>query len=391
MALVGPPAPLLAQLADRLQHDRHLLDGVHGAAVAPVRLGHLGVPGAALDRDRRRQRPAASHPHVERRRLGDDAGVGLDAVADRGQTAGARRLLVGDRVHDQVAAQAYAGLGQRHRRERHRGNAALHVAGAAAVEVPAAHLRGVGVARPAVARLRRHHVDVPVEQQAAPAARAGEAGGHLGPSLEAERARDLARARHLVGTRLPDLDLGAGGGQQPAQVLLQRGLVMGRPVALAGGGVEVDQRRRRARPAGRAPPRSPPSPAAPTSRCAMIPARGRSGSPSATARDAQPPARPGAPPPRGRDRGAAAAPGGCRLRPRPALAERLAGRGRLVPRRVGWRHVQDERPGRVLAAGHRPQADRHRHAVGGGRHDARLRRHARAGSGHLLRRRALRR
>src|SRR6478752_1689901 len=79
----------------------------------------------------------------------------------------------------------------------------------------------------------------------------------------------------------------------------------------------------------------------------MIPARGRPGSSSATARDAQPPARPGAPPPCGRDRATAGASGGCRLRPRSALAERLAGRGRLVRRRDGWRHVAIDRPGTV--------------------------------------------
>ena len=122
----------------------------------------------------------------------------------------------------------------------------------------------------------------------------------------------------------------------------------------------------------------------------MIPARGRSGSSSATARDAQPPARPGAPPPRDRELRClllllvVAGYGLAQLWPSgsPAVAGSSHGAS-------GGSTSSDERPGRVLAAGHRPQADRHRHALGGGRHDARLRRHARAGSGQLLRRRAI--
>ena len=124
-------------------------------------------------------------------------------MADRGQPAGARRLLVGDGVDDQVAAQAHAQLGQQLGGEHHCGDAALHVAGAAPVEVAVAHLGRERVARPALARLGRHHVDVAVEQQAGPPPDAGEAGGHLRAALEAERAGDLAAARDLVGRPAP--------------------------------------------------------------------------------------------------------------------------------------------------------------------------------------------
>ena len=78
--VVGARPPLLAERAHPVQHGDHLLDGVDRAAVAPVRLRHLGVAGAAGDGDRRRHRAAAAHPGVERGGLGGDAGVGLDAV-----------------------------------------------------------------------------------------------------------------------------------------------------------------------------------------------------------------------------------------------------------------------------------------------------------------------
>ena len=106
MLQVGARAPLLAQRDDRVEHDLRLLDGVDGAAVAPVRLPQLGVAGAALDRDRRVDRAAAGDPDLEAGRLGDDAGVGAHAVRDARDAARSARLLVGDRVHEQVAARA---------------------------------------------------------------------------------------------------------------------------------------------------------------------------------------------------------------------------------------------------------------------------------------------
>ena len=160
---------------DRVEHDLRLLDRVDGAAVAPVRLAQLGVAGAALDRDRRVDRAAAGDPDLERRRLGHDARVGAHAVGDRCDAARARRLLVGDRVHEQVACEADVEPGEHLGREHHRRDAALHVAGAAAVELAVAHDGRVRVVRPARLGLAGDDVDVAVEQQAAPAARAGEA------------------------------------------------------------------------------------------------------------------------------------------------------------------------------------------------------------------------
>ena len=222
----------------------HLLDRVHRAAVAPVRLRHLGVAGAAGDRERGGERPAAGDPDLERGRLGDDARVRPHAVAHGGQAARARRLLVGDRVHDQVALQAHTEPVQHLGRVHHAGDAALHVAGAAPVQVAVAHLGLVGVARPAVARLRRDDVDVPVQEQAAPAARPGEPGGELRAPVEAESRRHLPRAGDVGRGRLPDVDGGARRGQALAEIGLQVGLLAGRVARHAGGRVEPDQPRR---------------------------------------------------------------------------------------------------------------------------------------------------
>jgi hypothetical protein len=90
----------VAQPLDRRENERQLLDRVHGAAVAPVRLRHLGVAGPAFDGDDRREGAAAGDPGVEARRLGAETGVGLHAAGDGGHATGARRLLVGDGAPD---------------------------------------------------------------------------------------------------------------------------------------------------------------------------------------------------------------------------------------------------------------------------------------------------
>ena len=129
-------------------------------------------------------------------------------------------------------------------REHHAGHAALHVAGAAPVQVAVAHLGPVRVARPAVARLRRDDVDVAVQEQAAAAARPGEPGGQLRAPVEAESRRHLARAGDVGGGRLPDVHGGAGRGQALPEIGLQVGLLAGRVARRAGGRVEPDQPRR---------------------------------------------------------------------------------------------------------------------------------------------------
>ena len=122
--------------------------------------------------------------------------VGAHAVRDRGDAARPGRLLVGDRVHEQVAGEADVEPGERLGGQHHRRDAALHVAGAAAVELAVAHDRRVRVVRPALLGLAGDDVDVAVEQEAAPAARPGEARQQLRPAVEVEVERHLrARAR----------------------------------------------------------------------------------------------------------------------------------------------------------------------------------------------------
>ena len=142
-----------------------------------------------------------------------------DAVAHRGQAAGAGRLLVGDRVHDQVAAQPDAEPASTSAANTIAADAALHVAGAAAVQVAVAHLGRLRVARPALARLGRDDVDVAVQEQAAAAARSGEAWPPAAAGRRSDRAGGIwPRAGHVLGRRLPDVDGGAGGAQPVAEV-----------------------------------------------------------------------------------------------------------------------------------------------------------------------------
>jgi hypothetical protein len=106
------------------------------------------------------------HGELELGRLGHDRRVGPQRAQDL-LHAEARVLLVGDRGHDDVAAQP-----ERRRvaaRDERRGEAALHVVRPAPVEAVAV---GAWVVR------RRHpgdadRVEVPAEQQRAPAAEPG--------------------------------------------------------------------------------------------------------------------------------------------------------------------------------------------------------------------------
>ena len=82
-----------------------------------------------------------------------------------------------------------------------------------------------------------------VEQQAAPAARAREAGDQLRAALEAQAGRHLPAAGHVLGRRLPHVDVRAGGAQAPGEVLLQRGLLARLVAGMARRGVEADELR----------------------------------------------------------------------------------------------------------------------------------------------------
>ena len=202
----------------------------------------LGVARAPGQHDRAVDRAAAGGPDLEAARLGHDREVGGDAMPGAGQAADAAGLLVGVRAHDQIAGEAarrrdgFCG-------DDHRGDAALHVARAAADDAAVANLRVEGIVVPAVLAPRRDHVDVAVEQQRAAAARAAQARSELRAPVEADPARRAERmARHVLRRRLPHFDLGARGPQAGGKVLLERGLVAGgRGGVRPAGGVEPDQ------------------------------------------------------------------------------------------------------------------------------------------------------
>ena len=108
----------------------------------------------------------------------------------------------------------------------HARDAALHVAGAAAVEPAVAHHGGERVGlRPVGARLDVDDVDVAVEQQRAPAAAAAEARDELRAAVEREPVGHHRVRPQRGGVGLVQLDLGAVRAQQRGDVLLQRALL----------------------------------------------------------------------------------------------------------------------------------------------------------------------
>ena len=162
--------PVLAQPLDCSEHDGHLLDRVDRSALLGRQLCDARMAGAAVHRDAREQTAAARDPDRELGRLGHDGGVGLQQTGGE-QAAGTGRLLVGDRVDDQIARQRHAQIGQRAGRDDHARDAALHVARPAAVEQTLALDRRERVReRPGRARLDVDDVDVAVEQKGTTAA-----------------------------------------------------------------------------------------------------------------------------------------------------------------------------------------------------------------------------
>ena len=132
--------------------------------------------------------------------------------------------------------------GQCLRGKRHRRDAALHVAGAAAVDRPVAHLAAERVARPVLARLDRDDVDVAVQQQRRAAARAGESREQLRPPRERETVGDEGVTGQRAGVGLLELHVGAVPAQPGGQVALQLGNVAGGGADVGGDRVEADQR-----------------------------------------------------------------------------------------------------------------------------------------------------
>ena len=155
---------------------------------------------------------------------------------------GARRLLLRDRVHDQVALEADAEPGEHLGGERHARDAALHVARPAAVHATVRDDGRERVVRPALARLDRDDVDVAVEQQRTPSTGAREARSQLRTALEGEAVghHRMAGERRDVG--LPDAHVGARALEALCEVALQRELLAGRVARLVRRRVEADQR-----------------------------------------------------------------------------------------------------------------------------------------------------
>ncbi len=79
MLILRARAPVVGQLFQALQHLDRFADGVDGAALAPVWLGHIRVARPAKDRDGAVQAAAHGHQHVQIGRLGDQGCVGLVA------------------------------------------------------------------------------------------------------------------------------------------------------------------------------------------------------------------------------------------------------------------------------------------------------------------------
>ena len=224
-----------------------LLDGVHGAALAPAGLRLLRVAGAPLDRDARLEDPAAGDPRLEPGRLAAEAGVGAVAAPHDLTPTGARGLLVGHGGDEEVAGEADAEAMEQLDGQHEGGDRPLHVVGAAPVEEPVAHLGAERVAEPLLARFDVDGVDVAAEEEGARwagrrraaggaggAAGSGarEAGDELRPPHEVE-AGGTVRVAGLRGLGLPEVDLGPGRGETARDGGLERGFVARRLAAVA--------------------------------------------------------------------------------------------------------------------------------------------------------------
>ena len=132
--MAGSGGPARVEVVDGVEERPAEGDGVDGAAVAPVRLRHLDVAGAAGDGQPAPEDAAAERRDVEIGRFRDDGAVGAVAAVDDGQRAHAARFLVDDRGEEDVAAQADAGGAQDFQGGDRRGHPRFHVGGAAPVD-----------------------------------------------------------------------------------------------------------------------------------------------------------------------------------------------------------------------------------------------------------------
>ena len=147
-------------------------DGVHGATISPVRLGHFDVPGTARDRQSAPDDAAAEGSNVQIGRLRDDRAVGSVAAVDQCQRPHATRLFVDDGGENDVATQAHPGSPQDLQGGDGSGQAGLHVSRAPAVDHAVMPGRRERIDRPALPGA--HDVDMTKEQQRPPAAAPGE-------------------------------------------------------------------------------------------------------------------------------------------------------------------------------------------------------------------------
>lgn len=242
--LLGPPRQLVARsqqvLVDRRvpvplgvgQRHRdpgHRVQRARARAAAEVHAALLAAgvqpvldpaPGAVAD--------------GEAGRLGQHRAVGVVAAQTAGQRpVRATELLVDGRLDDHVTRQLAAALDQASQRVQITGDASLHVHRPPPVE-PAVVDLAVPVAVGPLAE-RRHHVDVPREQQRSPAAGPGQ------PTHDIRAARVLAPrpprlvldgAPHVVGAE--DIGLEPEPVQECGDVLLTRPLLaVWRPVLAA--------------------------------------------------------------------------------------------------------------------------------------------------------------
>ena len=185
-------------------------DGVDGATISPVRLGHFDVPGAAGDRQSAPDDAAAEGSNVQIGRLRDDRTVGSVAAVDQCQGPHATRLFVDDRGEDDVATQAHPGGPQDLQGGDGSGQAGLHVSRAPAVDRAVMPGRREGVDRPALPGA--HDVDMTKEQQRPPAAAPGEGGRKVRTATEIAIRVVAGSARvpsQLDGVGLPLVELRA--------------------------------------------------------------------------------------------------------------------------------------------------------------------------------------
>lgn len=226
---VGIIVPVLPQLSHCVQDDGRLLRGTDRTTLAPVRLNGGHVPGSTGDVHGRHQAAAARHPDAQAGRLGDDGRVRLQPMGDGGYAARTGRLLVGHGTDDEVAAKAHSTPVQGLDGDEDGRDPTLHVHGPPTVEPPLTHRGPVGIDAPQVTRLGRDRINVTVEQQPRSAARTRDRSEQLRETGPEQSGGHLTGGRHLLRSRLPQVNEGSSGRHPLAHVVLQLRLVVRNP------------------------------------------------------------------------------------------------------------------------------------------------------------------